>query len=247
MRDASVTPRCYVLVHGAWHGGWCWKKVVPLLESAGHRVATPTLTGLGERADLLSREVGLDTHIADVAGLIEEDNLSEVVLVGHSYAGIVITGVADRVRDRIGRLVYLDTFVPRDGDSMRSVAPLVIGAFLLLARLRGDGWRVPPPAPEQFGVTEEPDRSWVKSLLTAHPLKSLNDHLRLTDPEIVSHFPRTHIYCGHGGRLERLAQRALARRPQPPREPGWRLRGLDTVHDCMITEPRGLADLLLED
>ena len=98
-----------------------------------------------------------------------------------------------------------------------------------------------------FGVTEEPDRSWVKSSLTAHPLKSLNDHLRLTDPEIVSRFPRTHVHCGHGGRLERLAQRALARRPQPPREPGWRLRGLDTGHDCMITEPRGLANLLLED
>ncbi len=236
----------YVLVHGGWHGGWCWKKVVPLLESAGHRVATPTLTGLGERADLLSREVGLGTHIADVAGLIEEDNLSEVVLVGHSYAGIVITGVADRSRIGSGAS-SISTPSSRRRRFDASVAPLVIGAFLLQARLRGDGWRVPPPAPEQFGVTEEPDRSWVKSSLTAHPLKSLNDHLRLTDPEIVSRFPRTHVHCGHGGRLERLAQRALARRPQPPREPGWRLRGLDTGHDCMITEPRGLANLLLED
>ena len=237
----------YVLVHGAWHGGWCWRKLVPLLESARHRVVTPTLTGLGERADLLTHDVGLGTHIADVVGLIEEDNLSEVVLVGHSYAGMVITGAADRVRDRIRRLVYLDTFVPRDGDSMRSVAPIVIGVFLLQARLRGDGWRVTPPTPEQFGVTEEPDRTWVKSSLTAHPLKSLNDHLSLTDPQIVSRFPRTHIYCGHGGHLERLAQRALARRPQPPLDPGWRLRSLDTGHDCMITAPRRLADLLLED
>ncbi len=237
----------YVLVHGAWHGGWCWKKVAPLLESAGHRVATPTLTGLGERADLLSRDVGLATHIADVSGLIEDDRLSEVVLVGHSYAGMVITGVADRVRYRIRRLVYLDTFVPHDGDSMRSVAPLVIGAFLLQARLRGDGWRVAPPSPEQFGVKEEPDRTWVKSSLTAHPLKSLNDRLRLTDPDIVSRFPRTHVYCGHGGRLERLAGWALTRRPQPPREPGWRLRAIDTGHDCMITDPPGLADVLLED
>jgi pimeloyl-ACP methyl ester carboxylesterase len=237
----------FVLVHGAWHGGWCWKKVVPLLESLGHRVATPTLSGLGERADLLSREVGLDTHIADVAGLIEEHDLAEVVLVGHSYAGVVITGVADRVRERIGRLIYLDTFVPRDGDSMRSVAPLVIGAFLLQARLRGDGWRVPPPAPEQFGVREEPDRSWVKSSLTAHPLKSLNDHLSLADPDIDLRFPRTHIRCGRGGRLEHLAQKVLARRPQPPQEPGWRLRGLETAHDCMITDPRGLVELLIEE
>lgn len=237
----------YVLVHGAWHGGWCWKKLVPLLEAAGHRVATPTLTGLGERADSLTRDVGLATHVADVATLIEEDNLTDVVLVGHSYSGMVITGVADLVRDRVGRLVYLDTFVPRDGDSMRSVAPLVIDIFLLQARLRGDGWRVPAPAPEQFGVTEEPDRGWVKTSLTPHPLKSLHDTLTLTDPDIVSRFPRTHIYCGRGGRLERLAQRVLARRPQPPREPGWRLRALETAHDCMITEPRGLADLLLED
>ena len=237
----------YVLVHGAWHGAWCWRKVVPLLKKGRHHVATPTLTGLGERAAQLSREVGLDTHIADVAGLIENDGLSDVVLVGHSYAGMVITGVADRVRDRIARLVYLDTFVPRDGDSMRSVAPVVIGAFLLQARLRGDGWRVAPPPPEQFGVTAEPDRSWVQGLLTPHPLKSLYDQLRLADPDIVSRFPRTHVYCGHGGRLERLAQRVLARRPQPPSDPGWRLRKLDAGHDCMITEPRGLAELLLEE
>ena len=239
--------RTYILVRGAWHGGWCWKKVVPYLEAAGQNVATPTLTGLGERAESLTREVGLATHIADVATLIEEQNLADVVLVGHSYAGMVITGVADRVRDRIDRLVYLDTFVPRDGDSMRSVAPLVIDIFLLQARLRGDGWRVPPPAPEQFGVIEEPDRSWVKGSLTAHPLKTFNDRLRLSDPEVVSRFGRTHVHCGRGGRLERLAQRALARRPQPPREPDWRLRSLETGHDCMITEPRALANLLLED
>ena len=239
--------RTYVLVHGAWHGGWCWKKLVPLLEEAGHGVATPTLTGLGERAESLTPEVGLDTHIDDVASMIEEQNLTGVVLVGHSYAGMVITGVADRVRDRINRLVYLDTFVPRDGDSMRSVAPVVIDLLLLNARLRGDGWRVPPPSPEQFGVSDEPDRAWVRSSLTPHPLKTLRDPLRLTDPDIVSGFRRTHVHCGRGGRLERIAQRMLARRPQPPREPDWRLRSLETGHDCMITEPRALADILLED
>ena len=236
----------FVLVHGAWHGGWCWRKLTPLLEAAGHRAFAPTLTGLGERAGLLTPEVGLDTHIADVAGLIEDERLTDAILVGHSYAGMVITGVADRVRDRVGQLVYLDTFVPLDGDSMRSVAPLVIGAFLLQARLRGGGWKVEAPPPEQFGVTEEPDRSWVRDSLTAQPLKTFNDTLRLADPGIVGRFPRTHIHCGRGGRLELLAQRLLARRPQPPREPGWRLLELESGHDCMITRPEALAGLLLE-
>jgi len=236
-----------VLVHGAWHGGWCWRKLVPLLESAGHHAFAPTLTGLGERAGLLTPEVGLETHIDDVTTLIEVERLTDVVLVGHSYAGMVITGVADRVRDRVGQLVYLDTFVPLDGDSMRSVAPLVMGAFLLQGRLGGDGWRVEPPPPERFGVTDEPDRSWVRSSLTAQPLKALNDQLRLADPEIVSHFPRTHIHCGGRSRLERILQRVLARRPQPPRDPGWRLLALEAAHDCMITAPRELANLLLGD
>jgi pimeloyl-ACP methyl ester carboxylesterase len=236
----------FVLVHGAWHGAWCWMKLTPLLESAGHRVFTPTLTGLGERADLLSPDVGLSTHIADVTALIEGERLSNAVLVGHSYGGMVITGVVDRVRDRIGHLVYLDTFVPRDGDSMQSVAPIVVGVFRVEARLHGDGWRVDPPAREDFGVTQEPDRSWVRRSLTAQSLKSFVEPLRLTDAEIVSRFPRTHIYCAGRGHLVSLVQHAFMRRTLPPREPGWRLRSLRAGHDCMITHPRELADLLLE-
>src|SRR5262249_21902502 len=112
----------FVLVHGAWHGGWCWQKVIPFLEAAGHEVHAPTLTGLAERASELSPDVGLDTHIQDIVGLLEEKNLNGVILVGHSYGGMVITGVVDQVPERIAHLVYLDTFVPRNGESMADVS-----------------------------------------------------------------------------------------------------------------------------
>ena len=127
----------FVLVHGAWHGGWCWQKVIPFLEAAGHEVYAPTLTGLAERASELSPDVGLDTHIQDVVGLLEEKNLHGVILVGHSYGGMVITGVVDQVPERIAHLVYLDTFVPRDGESMVNVSRIVNWILRKQARATG--------------------------------------------------------------------------------------------------------------
>src|ERR1700726_1499816 len=108
----------FVLVHGAWHGGWCWQKLIPFLEEASHEVYAPTLTGLAERASELSPDVGLDTHIQDIVGLLEEKNLHGVILVGHSYGGMVITGVVERGPGRIGPPGYLGIFVPRGGASM---------------------------------------------------------------------------------------------------------------------------------
>lgn len=135
----------YVLVHGGWFGAWCWYKVVPLLQAAGHSVYTPALTGVGEQAALLTPEIGLDTHIQDVVSLIETKDLQQVILVGHSYSGMVITGAADRVPDRIAQLVYLDAVVPRDGQSLVDTAPF-IGRFLRReANKNGDGWRVDAP------------------------------------------------------------------------------------------------------
>jgi pimeloyl-ACP methyl ester carboxylesterase len=113
-----AAPTTFVLVHGAWHGGWCWKKVTPLLRAAGHEVFAPTLTGLGERSHLLTRDVGLDTHITDIEQVLEYEDLRNVVLVGHSYAGMVITGVGDRAADRIGQLVYVDAFLPEHGKAL---------------------------------------------------------------------------------------------------------------------------------
>ncbi len=233
----------FVLVHGGWHGGWCWQKVIPFLEAAGHEVYAPTLTGLAERASLLTPDVGLDTHIQDVVGLLEDKNLHGVILVGHSYGGMVITGVVDAVPERIAHLVDLDTFVPRDGEAMVDVSPLVIG-LLLRKQAHGDRWRIDSQG--TYGVTTEPDRTWVLSKVTPQPRKTLEQSLHLKNPAIVSATPRTHIECTSGGFFFSLMRRILAPRALPPTEPGWRLRQLPTGHDAMITMPRELADLLLE-
>ncbi len=236
----------FVLVHGAWHGGWCWQNVTPFLEAAGHAVYAPTLTGLAERAAELTPEVGLDTHIQDIVGLLQEKDLHGVILVGHSYGGMVITGVVDQAPERIAHLVYLDTFVPRDGESMVGVVPF-LGTYLRKqAQAHGDGWRVDSRG--DYGVTTEPDRSWVLSQVTPQPLKTLEQPLHLKHPAIVSTKPRTHIECTGGGfflsLLQHIAYVAIPR--SHPREAGWRLRKLPTGHDAMITMPRELADLLLE-
>ena len=234
----------FVLVHGAWFGGWCWQKVIPLLEAAVHEVYAPTLTGLAERASELSPDVGSETHIQDVVGLLKEKNLHGVILVGHSYGGMVITGVVDQAPERIAHLVYLDTFVPRDGESMADVSRIVIWLLRKQTRAHGDGWRVDPRG--TYGVTAEPDRSWVLSKVTPQPLKTFEQPLHLKNPAIVSATPRTHIDCTGGGCFRSLMRRILARRALPPTEAGWRLRQLPTSHCAMITMPRELADLLLE-
>ncbi len=239
----------FVLVHGGWHGGWCWQKVIPFLEEASHEVYAPTLTGLAERASELSPDVGLDTHIQDIEGLLVEKNLHGVILVGHSYGGMVITGVVDQVPERIAHLVYLDTFVPRDGESMADSSPIVKRWLRKQAQAHGDGWRVDSQG--TYGVTTEPDRSWVLRSVTPQPLKTLEQPLHLKNSAIVSATPRTHIECTGGGFFFSLMRRILVRRilaPRalPPKEAGWRLRQLPTGHDAMITMPRELADLLLE-
>ena len=238
----NVCMATFVLVHGAWHGGWCWQKVIPFLEAAGHEVYAPTLTGLAERASELSPDIGLDTHIQDIVSLLGRENLRGVILVGHSYGGMVITGVVDAVPERIAHLVYLDTFVPRDSESMTSVSPIVI--WLLRKQAHGDSWKIDSQG--DYGVTTEPDRSWVLSKVTPQPLKTLEQPLHLKNPNIVSTKPRTHIDCTSSGFFFSLMRHLLAPRALPPTEAGWRLRRLPTGHDAMITMPRELADLLLE-
>lgn len=242
----------YFLVHGAFHGGWCWERVVPLLREAGHRVYAPSLPGLGDQAHLLSPDVGVDTHARDVVGLAEREDLTEVNLVGHSYAAMVITAAADLFPDRLAQLVYLDTFVPRDGEAISDILPAQVEAFRQAARESGAGWRVPPPdmPPEVegcYGVTEEPDLGWVRSMQTPQSLKTFQQPLRLKNPDAVAAIPRTHIYCSEGGEeYKRLRAMAMQRTLPPTDEPGARIRELPTGHDCMITMPRELTDLLLE-
>lgn len=185
----------YVLVHGAWHGGWCWKKVTPLLRAAGHDVFTPTLTGLGERVHLLTPAVGLETHIQDVLGVVHYEDLRQVILVGHSYGGMVITGVAHQATDRLAHLVYLDAFVPHDGQCLLDLPPPEMAAAQReQAKTIGDGWRVPPLPLEAFGVTDQADLRWAGPKVGDQPRLTFEQPVRYAS-EAGAALPRTYISC----------------------------------------------------
>jgi pimeloyl-ACP methyl ester carboxylesterase len=169
----------YVLVHGAWWGSWCWSRVRSLLAAEAHQVFTPTLTGLADRSHLLSREVSLDTHIADVVNLMIWEDLRDVVLVGQSYGGVVARHVADRMPDRIRSLVYLDAFVPDNGKALCDYLPDGGKAFRELAAAHGDGWKIPPPPASFFGVGAA-SADWVDRQCTMHPLSTLEAPAQLT-------------------------------------------------------------------
>jgi pimeloyl-ACP methyl ester carboxylesterase len=230
----------FVLVHGAWHGGWCWRRLAPLLRAAGHEVFAPTLTGLGERAHLLAPAVDLDTHTRDVLGVLDCEELRDVALVGHSYGGMVITAVAERAPGVLARLVYLDAFLPRDGECLLDALPP--GAreqTLARARAEGEGWYLPPQRDAHpYGVTDPADVAWVRRRLTAHPLRTLQQPVRCASPAAAA-LPRTYISCTATRYFPQFAARARA-------APGWESRELDAVHDAMITAPGRLAGVLLE-
>jgi pimeloyl-ACP methyl ester carboxylesterase len=168
-----------VLVHGAWHGGWCYRRVADLLRGGGHRVYTPTLTGLGERSHLLTRSIDLSTHIADIVNMIRWEDLQRIILVGHSYGGMVVTGVADAMTDRVSALVYLDAFLPTAGKSFHDIVPTEVAEAQVHGASASNGLSVPPIPAAAFNVNEE-DRSWVDSMCTPHPLGTLTQPIELT-------------------------------------------------------------------
>ncbi|WP_329138731.1 alpha/beta fold hydrolase [Streptomyces sp. NBC_01476] len=236
----------YVLVHGAWHSGQVWDRVVPLLARAGHRVFAPSLTAHGEKAHLLSPEVGLDTHVADIVGLLVGEDLTDVVLVGHSYAGMVTSSVAHRVPERIAELVHIDAMVPADGESAIDVMP-VTQSMIDLAAGSEAPWRIPPlpempPPMGLFGVTDPADIAWLRTMVSDESVRCFQQPARLGNPAADA-IPRTHIHCV-GSEPE-----GLIRRPVPATQPNgapsqvWELR---SGHDCMITVPAELAALLLK-
>jgi pimeloyl-ACP methyl ester carboxylesterase len=221
----------FLLVHGAWHGGWCWKKLNPLLRAAGHQVFTPTLTGLGDRAHLLSADVNLTTHIKDITAVLEYEDLEQVVLVGHSYAGMVIAAVAEDAGARLAQLVYLDAFLPEDGKAVKDYAPL--------NPTRLDGWRVPVPgAPPRFGVTDNRDVAWMEARLGDHPNQSFTEPARLSRNTNTS-LRQSYVQCTKAPFFAEAAERA--------KRQGFRSRELFAAgHDAMITQPEALAKVLLE-
>jgi pimeloyl-ACP methyl ester carboxylesterase len=231
----------YVLVHGAWHGGWCWKRVTPLLRATGADVYAPTLAGLGDRAHRADPDIDLDTHVQDVVNVLEYEDLQDVVLVGHSYGGMVIRGVADRAPQRLARLIYLDAFVPDDGQALLDFVPAEgRAAMIQIAQTRGDGWRVPTRTPQQFGIADEADVRWVGQRLVDQPLKTFTQPVRVTGTGPA--LPRTYIRCAAGDEGSPYAPFGERLR----RDPSWRYRELATGHAAMITAPEALARLLLE-
>jgi pimeloyl-ACP methyl ester carboxylesterase len=228
----------FVLVHGAWRGSWCWKRVRKALQSAGHDVFTPTLTGVADRSHLASANVDLEMHVNDVANLIRWEELDDIVLCGHSYAGTVITGVADRVPERLRALVYLDAFVIENGQSLHdTLPPPARAAQVDGANESGEGWRV-PPIPAEFFEVNLADRAWVDSQCTPQPLATFTRRLKLLNripPEKVTHVLAT----------------GYKQSPFPPfhefaKKKGWRTMTVDSGHDVMLDRPDDVVRILLD-
>jgi pimeloyl-ACP methyl ester carboxylesterase len=228
----------FVLVHGALGGGWQWGSVARRLTEHGHEVYRPTLTGLGERSHLLTPEVDLETHIQDVLGLLHWEDLDQVFLCGHSYGGVVITGLADRMPERLARLVYIDALVPNDGQSaMDLVGPAFADGARQPARERGEGWRVPHDVMPKLTGVAPAVADWYAARLTDQPLRALEQPVRLAGHG--SAIPRTYIRCSREperGTMQPFGERAQAE--------GWDYHLLRTDHDAEIIDPDALAALL---
>lgn len=227
----------FVLVHGAWHGAWCWRRVERLLAARGHEVFAPTLTGVGERSHLLNADIDLDTHILDVVNLIKWQELTDVVLVGHSYGGLVISGAAEEVGPAVATFVMLDAFHPEDGQSLLDVnVPAVAEA--VRAAERNGATTLPPRAAALFNVNDN-DRAWVDAQCTPQPIKCFTQKLTLT------------------GARERIANKVYIRAANYPnpafdrglaaaREKDWRTYEVPCGHDVMLDMPERLAEILEE-
>jgi pimeloyl-ACP methyl ester carboxylesterase len=229
----------FVLVHGAWHGSWCWKRVRAALQARGHDVFTPTLTGVGERSHLLSPHVNLGTHIEDIVNLIRWEELSDVVLCGHSYGGCVVTGVADRLPNRIGEMVYLDAFTPEDGESLLDILPDTWRIQLLEATSReGEGWMVPPIPAEAFNVNAG-DREWVNRQCTMQPIATFRQAVELSGRSEASKSPTFILATDFDDSpFTAFYDRARAR--------GWRTLTMPGGHDLMLDRPEELTGGLIE-
>ena len=229
----------FVIVHGAWGGAWSWNKfVVPMLREAGQTVFAVTLTGLGDRTHLSSPDVSLDTHIQDVVNVLFYEDLTDVILVGHSYGGNVITGVADRVPERLQQIVYLDAATPADGESSASRWPGRLEQLEEQARREGDGWKVPPGAvpPDQPAEITE----WARPRRSPMPIKTMTTPVKLTRGETT--LPRTYVYCT----LDKTPDSPQAERAARVKEnPRWQYRELATGHNLHYTAPAETVEILV--
>jgi pimeloyl-ACP methyl ester carboxylesterase len=225
--------RTFVLVHGAWHGGWCYNRVAERLRARGHRVLTPTLTGVGERAHLAGPDVDLATHVQDIIGVLRWEELAGVVLVGHSYGGMVISGVAEAVAPgTIDSIVYLDAFLPADGHCLYDYAPPDAAGLLEQTRTG----LVAPFTAELFNVNAR-DRAWVDAQCTPHPVRCFTGRLRLTGARERIPKKAYVLATGWEGPFRAFADALRA-------DPTWRVSEMDAGHDLMVDAPDELAELL---
>jgi pimeloyl-ACP methyl ester carboxylesterase len=228
----------YVLVHGVGRGGWCYRDVASILRTQGHEVQTPTLTGLGDRSHIVTPAIDLDFHITDVVNVLIWEDLHDVILVGHSYGGMVITGVADRALDRVGQLVYLDASFPRDGESLAELTPAIVGLAHTTAREVDGVELVFWPSREHTHAISDPERAdWVLARLAPQPWKTMAQPLTMRREAEVDQIPRTIINC-----TPTLAQRTPEQTRHLDAERVWEI---DTAHDLMLTAPAELAEMLL--
>jgi pimeloyl-ACP methyl ester carboxylesterase len=231
----ASSPKTFLVCHGAWSAGWAWKKMHPLMAAAGHRLVTPTYTGVGERAHLANPSIDLETHIQDVLSVIKYEDLRDIVLVGHSYGGMVATGVADRARDRVTQLIYIDAFVPNDGQSLLDLNQSAVTRMQELAKT---GWRVPPnPTPSD---TSPADVAWLTERRVDMPIKCFEMKLKLQGDALT--LPRSYIYATRITPADTFGPFAK----QAKNDPAWRYYEIDASHSPNVTAPEALMALLLE-
>ncbi|MDD5311813.1 MAG: alpha/beta fold hydrolase [Dehalococcoidia bacterium] len=234
---------CFVLVHGAYHGAWCWQKTVDALKDSGCKAYTPTLTGLGDRSYLLSSEINLSTHIADVALFMESEDLHDVILVGHSYSGMVISGVAERSFKRISCLVYLDSYVPKDGQRVFDLVPDILPRVTVITFSGRKVKVLPHPPPQDFGITDPQDIERAALLLKPMPTNCYSDPISLPG-NAAGNIRKWYLLS----EIQRSGDTSQRHREAYDAAVGdnWERRVIPGPHDMMVTHPAELAQILTE-
>ena len=232
---SSTSAKTFLVCHGAWSAGWAWKKMHPLMQAAGHRLFTPSYTGLGERSHLANPSIDLGTHIEDILNVIKYEDLRDIVLLGHSYGGMVATGVADRARDRVAQVIYIDAFVPGDGQSLFDLNEPGRASSREAAK-NGDGWRIPPMQPPPD--TSAADVEWLAARRVQMPIKCFETRLKLQGGALT--LPRSYIYATRITPADTFGPFARMTRS----DPAWRYFEIDASHSPNVTAPETLMALL---
>ena len=230
----------FLLIHGAWHGGWVWNEISEILRYQRYSVSTPTLTGLGEKKHLLSSKITIETFIEDVVNHIIFENLNNIILVGHSFAGSVISGVADRLKDRIQKLIYFDAMILIDGQKPFDITPKeTVEQRIELAKKFGNNISIPAPSTDAFGVFDIKKSLLLEEKLTPHPLSAFQSKLILKN-EVGNGIPLSYIFC------TKPIYKSLESSREVVRKMKWPIFELNAGHDAMLTHPKETLNLLMK-